>query len=162
MKNPPAGWPRISNSVYYDDPRRAIDWLVRAFGFEVRLKVEGDDGSIVHSELTFGDGLIFVGDAGKATAKNGALRASPQSVGGANTQQMCIYVDDVDAACARGAGRCLGDAATSRPRRGDRGGLRRPSFAVTVPRLDSSRGPGLSPGSWAARARAVPSAERGG
>ena len=69
MKNPPAGWPRISNSVYYDDPRRAIDWLVSAFGFEVRLKVEGDDGSIVHSELTFGDGLIFVGDAAKASCE---------------------------------------------------------------------------------------------
>jgi uncharacterized glyoxalase superfamily protein PhnB len=102
MKNPPAGWPRISNSVYYDDPRRAIDWLVKAFGFEVRLKVECDDGAIEHSELTFGDGLIMVGDAAKANVRNnGGVRASPQSVGGANTQQMCIHVDDVDATCAR-------------------------------------------------------------
>lgn len=101
MKNPPAGWPRISNSVYYDDPRSAIDWLVKAFGFEVRLKVEGDNGKIEHSELTFGDGLIMVGDVAKASVQNGGLRASPQSVGGANTQQMCIHVDDVDAICAR-------------------------------------------------------------
>ena len=40
----PAGWPRVSCSMYYDDPARAIDWLCDAFGFEVRLKVEGDDG----------------------------------------------------------------------------------------------------------------------
>jgi uncharacterized glyoxalase superfamily protein PhnB len=101
MKNPPPGWPRISSGVYYDDPARAIDWLVSAFGFEVRLKIEGDDGRIAHSELTFDSGLIMVGDAEKATQKNRALRASPKSLGGANTQQMCICVDDVDAHCAR-------------------------------------------------------------
>jgi|KBSSwiStaDraftv2_1062776.scaffolds.fasta_scaffold01082_2 uncharacterized glyoxalase superfamily protein PhnB len=101
MKNPPPGWPRISNSVYYVDAVAAIDWLVRAFGFEVQLRIEGDDGRIVHSELTFHGGLIMVGDAEKATLKNGFLRASPKSVGGANTQQMCIYVDDVDAQCER-------------------------------------------------------------
>ena len=101
MKNPPAGWPRISTSLYYEDAKLAIDWLVEAFGFEVRLKIEGDDGRIEHSELTFGGGLIMVGDSAKATARNGNPRTSPKSVGRANTQQMCIYVDDVDAHCAR-------------------------------------------------------------
>ena len=101
MKNPPPGWPRISTGIYYVDAARAIDWLVRAFGFEVRLRIEGDDGRIEHSELTFHGGLIMVGDAEKASLKNGARRASPQSLGGANTQQMCIHVDDVDAHCAR-------------------------------------------------------------
>jgi len=28
--------------VFYDDPLAAIDWLGRAFGFDVRLKVEED------------------------------------------------------------------------------------------------------------------------
>jgi uncharacterized glyoxalase superfamily protein PhnB len=102
MKSPPPGWPRISTGIYYEDPVRAIDWLVKAFGFEVRLKVEGEGGRIEHSELTFGgEGLIMVGDAARATEKNGALRASPKSLGGANTQQMCVYVDDVDTHCAR-------------------------------------------------------------
>jgi uncharacterized glyoxalase superfamily protein PhnB len=45
MKAPPAGWPRMSSSVYYEDAVKAIDWLVDAFGFEVRLRIEGDDGS---------------------------------------------------------------------------------------------------------------------
>jgi uncharacterized glyoxalase superfamily protein PhnB len=101
MKNPPPGWPRISTAIYYEDPARAINWLVSAFGFEVRLKVEGEDGRIEHSELTFHGGLIMVGDAEKATLKNGAARAAPKSLGGANTQQMCIHLDDVDAHCAR-------------------------------------------------------------
>ena len=34
MKNTPAGWPRISVSLFYDDALAAIDWLCRAFGFE--------------------------------------------------------------------------------------------------------------------------------
>ena len=43
------------------DAAEAIDWLCRAFGFEVQLKVEGEGGRIEHSELVFGGGLIMVG-----------------------------------------------------------------------------------------------------
>jgi len=99
MRPPPPGWPRISTSLYYDDARGAIDWLGRAFGFEVRLLVEGDGGRVEHSELTFGDGLIMVAGAEKA-AKFPQVR-SPTQVGGANTQNMMVYVDDVEAHCAR-------------------------------------------------------------
>lgn len=66
MKPTPAGWPRISPSVYYDDAAAAIDWLCRVFGFAIRLRIEGDDGRIEHSELTFADdGLIMVGQSGE-------------------------------------------------------------------------------------------------
>ena len=36
----------------------AIDWLCKAFGFEVRLKVDGEGGRIEHSELVLGGGLV--------------------------------------------------------------------------------------------------------
>ena len=52
MKKPPEGWPRISSAVFYDDAGKAIDWLCRAFGFEVQLKIEGEGGRIEHSELS--------------------------------------------------------------------------------------------------------------
>jgi uncharacterized glyoxalase superfamily protein PhnB len=111
MEPTPPGWPRISQAIYYDDPAAAIDWLVRAFGFEVRLRIEGENGSIEHSELTYGDGLVMVGGAGEG-ARNTQylLPRSPQSIGGANTQAMCIYVDDVEAHCAqaRAAGARIG------------------------------------------------------
>ena len=94
-KPTPKGWPRISASVYYDDPRAAIDWLVKAFGFTVRIEVEGEAGEILHSELELAEGLLMVGDA-----KRREGRVSPRSVGGANTQALMIYVDDVDAHCA--------------------------------------------------------------
>jgi uncharacterized glyoxalase superfamily protein PhnB len=97
MKPTPHGWPRISSSLYYDDPARAIDWLCRTFGFEIRLKVEGDGGRIEHSELVFGDGLVMVSGTDKRE-KFPQVR-SPTQVGGGNTQNMMVFVDDVDAHC---------------------------------------------------------------
>jgi uncharacterized glyoxalase superfamily protein PhnB len=101
MKQPPAGWPRMSSSVFYQDASAAIDWLVRAFGFEVRLKVEGEGGRIEHSELVYGDGLLMVGTEMVGDRPEHAQMASPRSCGGKNTQCLGIHVDDVDAHCAR-------------------------------------------------------------
>ena len=102
-KAPPPGWPRISSSIFYDDAPAAIDWLCKVFGFEVRLKVEGDEGEIVHSELTFGDdGLVMVGSAGliRDERSHQLPARSPQSMEGSNTQTLCVFVDDADAHCA--------------------------------------------------------------
>jgi len=95
MKPTPAGWPRLSCSIFYDDPRAAIDWLCRAFGFEVRLKVEGDDGTIHHSELCFGEGLVMVSGAQGTEAWQQIYR-SPKAIGGGVTQALALFVDDVD------------------------------------------------------------------
>jgi uncharacterized glyoxalase superfamily protein PhnB len=104
MKAAPPGWPRTSSAVYYEDASAAIDWLYRAFGFEVRLKIEGKEGSIEHSELTYGEGLIMVGQAG--LSHKPSFRKSPRSLGGANTQNIMVFVDNADAHCeqARAAG----------------------------------------------------------
>jgi len=99
MKPTPPGWPRISSSLRYDDPRAAIDWLCSAFGFEVRLLVEGDGGSIEHSELRYGDGVIMV--AGAQKSGRFPYMRTPKQVGGANTQNMMVYVDDAQAHCER-------------------------------------------------------------
>ncbi|TKD09918.1 VOC family protein [Polyangium fumosum] len=97
-KPAPANWPRISCSLYYEDSRAAIDWLCRAFGFQVRLLVEGKNGSVEHSELVYGEGLIMVGHP--KPEKFPYMRA-PSQIGGANTQNILVYVDDVEAHCAR-------------------------------------------------------------
>lgn len=103
MKPPPTAWPRIASAIYYEDASAAIDWLCRAFGFEVRVKIEGEGGSIEHSELTYGEGLIMVGQAG--VAHKPSFRA-PRALDGSNTQNMMVFVDDADAHCehARGHG----------------------------------------------------------
>jgi uncharacterized glyoxalase superfamily protein PhnB len=118
MKPTPKGWPRLSVAVIYQDAAKAIDWLCNAFGFEVRLKVEGAGGRIEHSELVFGDAMIMAGDERTQKAK-GRPMASPRSVGGANTQGVFIYVDDADAHCARA--RAAGGRITFEPKVSDYG-----------------------------------------
>jgi uncharacterized glyoxalase superfamily protein PhnB len=105
MKSTPKGWPRISSALYYEDAGKAIDWLCRAFGFEIRLKIEGDDGVIHHSELTFGEGVIMVSPTARKSAKpERSWAKSPSELDGANTQCLMLYVDDVEAHCARARG----------------------------------------------------------
>jgi len=101
MKPTPSGWPRLSSSVFYDDPRAAIDWLCRAFGFEVRLKVEGENGVIHHSELCFGEALVMVSGTGGKEPWQSIYR-SPRAVGFV-TQANALFVDDVDAHHQRAA-----------------------------------------------------------
>lgn len=91
----PDGWPRISTSLFYEDPKSAIDWLCKAFGFELRLLVESGDGKVAHSELVYGEGLLMVGSAGTRP-----FCRSPKQAGG-NTQSVMVIVDDVEAHYAR-------------------------------------------------------------
>jgi len=110
MKPAPQGWPRLSAAISYDDAAGAIDWLCRAFGFEVRLKVEGDGGRIEHSELVYGEALVMVGQSGERPGRpHFPRRVSPRSIGGANTQSLMLFVDDVDVHCAhaRAAGAAI-------------------------------------------------------
>jgi uncharacterized glyoxalase superfamily protein PhnB len=101
MAKHPKDWPQISSALYYQDAAKAIDWLCRAFGFEVKLKIEGENDVIEHSELVWGDGLVMVGQEGRTDRPDRAFCRSPRSTGGGNTQNMMVYVDDVDAHCAR-------------------------------------------------------------
>ena len=101
MNPAPPGWPRISSCVVYRDASRMIDWLCDAFGFEVRLKIEGDGGRIEHSELTFGDGLIMVSQERRGAERKFDTEALSPLTAGGNTQNLMLYVDDLDAHCAR-------------------------------------------------------------
>lgn len=88
-------------SVFYRDPKGALAWLEKAFGFELSMLIEGPDGdpNMMHAEMSVGGrGRIMVGGEWADWAK------SPASVGGANT---CIIhvslLDDIDAHCQRAA-----------------------------------------------------------
>jgi uncharacterized glyoxalase superfamily protein PhnB len=102
MHPTPKDWPRMSSSVFYQNASAAIDWLCDAFGFEVRLKVEGDGGRIEHSELAYGEAVVMVAQESPLSEKTWkqTLR-SPLSLNGAATQSIMVYVDDADAHCAR-------------------------------------------------------------
>ena len=118
MKPTPKGWPRLTSSAIYQDANAAIDWLCKAFGFEIRLKIEGDGGVIEHSELTYGEGLMMIGDERRQVDKDRPMR-SPKSIGGVTTQSMMLFVDDVDAHYAHA--RANGATITMEPKVSDYG-----------------------------------------
>jgi uncharacterized glyoxalase superfamily protein PhnB len=106
-KPPPAGWPQLTSNLFYRAPAKAIDWLCEAFGFEVRIKVEGEPGEIVYSELVYGGALVSIcgsakpGDTFEPGREFKARYASPLDIEGRNTQALCLFVDDADAHCAQ-------------------------------------------------------------
>src|SRR3954464_9997921 len=45
----------------YRDARAAIDWLGRAFGFEPRIVVDGENGAVAHAELALAGAMFMLG-----------------------------------------------------------------------------------------------------
>jgi len=45
----------------YRDPAAAIDWLGKAFGLTEHFVARGDDGTIHHAELAWGDSFVMLG-----------------------------------------------------------------------------------------------------
>lgn len=90
-------------ALRYRDPRTAIDWLCRAFGFEKHAVYE-HDGQIVHAELSFGNGMIMLGPV--ADTEFGRHMAQPDEIGGRETQSCYLIAADADIvyASARAAG----------------------------------------------------------
>jgi len=91
----PEGWPRISPVLIYRDTVKAVSFLERAFGFEVRTRIAGADGQLLHTELLLGDAVIMVGHASSSPRWE-----SPRSVG-KTTQFLYVFVEDLDAHLAR-------------------------------------------------------------
>jgi uncharacterized glyoxalase superfamily protein PhnB len=53
--------PSVVPSLRYRDAARAIEFLVEAFGFERHAVHEGENGTIAHAELVYGDGMVMLG-----------------------------------------------------------------------------------------------------
>ena len=93
VQNPPEGSPRITPYILYEDATAAVDFITTAFGFTERLRMSGDDGGVNHAELELDGGLVMLGQPG------GDYRAPKRH--GNVSQLIHVYVDDVDAHCAR-------------------------------------------------------------
>ncbi len=89
----------FTSSIVYQDPKTALAWLERAFGFEVTMAIEGsaDAPEMCHYEMSVGgQGRIMVG------AQWEELMRSPKSLGGANTQVVHVMLEgDLNAHCER-------------------------------------------------------------
>lgn len=78
--------PPISPLLFYRDPRAALDFLERAFGFETRLLVDDGQGGVIHSESGFEDHVVMV-----AGPPSGAW-ASPLDLGGKRTGSVHVQL----------------------------------------------------------------------
>jgi uncharacterized glyoxalase superfamily protein PhnB len=78
----------------YRDAAAAIEWLCQAFGFEKHAVYPGEGGTIMHAELSFGNGMIMCGSI-KDTPFWRYIK-HPDEIGGCETQCACIIVNDAD------------------------------------------------------------------
>jgi uncharacterized glyoxalase superfamily protein PhnB len=89
----------IIPGMRYRNAPAAIEWLCNAFGFEKHLVVPGENGTIAHAQLAFGNGMIMLGSI-KDNEFN-RLTKQPDEIGGAETQSAYVVVPDADAHYAR-------------------------------------------------------------
>jgi uncharacterized glyoxalase superfamily protein PhnB len=85
----------IIPSILYKDATAAIDWLCNAFGFEKHLIVPGEDGIIVHAQLTLGDVMIMTGSAHWQSEYTKLIK-QPADVGNFETQSPYIVLAGED------------------------------------------------------------------
>ncbi len=69
----------IIPTIRYKNARTAIDWLCNAFGFETHLRVEGENNTIAHAQLTYGNSMIMLSSENeKRIWKTGKNARKPQ------------------------------------------------------------------------------------
>jgi uncharacterized glyoxalase superfamily protein PhnB len=86
-------------TMRYRDANAAIEWLCKAFGFEKHLVVPGENGTVAHAQLSFGNGMIMLGSARED--EFGQWVKPPRETGGIGTQSAYVIVEDADAHHAR-------------------------------------------------------------
>ena len=84
----------ISPATRYRNAPAAIEWLCRAFGFEKHLVVPGPNDTIIHTQLTYGNGMIML--SSKLETEFNQLIKLPAELGGFETQSPYVIVDDAD------------------------------------------------------------------
>jgi PhnB protein len=83
--------PQVIPYLYYHDATKALDFLVKAFGFEVKSAYRDDNGDVLTAQLRTGDGLVMIGSGMEGFGTRGV--DDPDWA----TTRMFGYVDDVDA-----------------------------------------------------------------
>lgn len=85
----------------YRDAPAAIEWLCSTFGFQKHLVVPGENNTIVHAQLSFGNGMLMLGSTDRVDSAYGKLITQPDAIGAAQTQTVYVVVDDADAVYER-------------------------------------------------------------
>ncbi|WP_394777462.1 VOC family protein [Undibacterium sp.] len=80
----------------YRDAPAAIEWLCASFGLTRHLVIPGDDGGILHAQLSFGNGMVMLGSVSRADNEYSKMLKHPDEIGGAQTQTVYAVVNDAD------------------------------------------------------------------
>ncbi|MCA1736889.1 MAG: VOC family protein [Actinobacteria bacterium] len=75
----------------YEEAAKAIDFLISAFGFEETMRMDGENGTIAHAELSLNGAMVSLA----SVWRDGGL-ATPHELGGVHSQ-LWVEVDDIDA-----------------------------------------------------------------
>ncbi|MFF4700699.1 VOC family protein [Streptomyces chattanoogensis] len=94
MTGSTAGAPTVYPAVLYRDARAAIRLLTQAFGFREEAVHEGEGGTVLHAELSYGNGRVMLGSKGRGGVFDAAME-------GAGPAAVYVVVEDADAHCAR-------------------------------------------------------------
>jgi uncharacterized glyoxalase superfamily protein PhnB len=89
----------IIQAMRYRNAPAAIEWLCQAFGFEKHLVVPGENGTIAHAQLAWGNGMMMLGSV--RDNEFGKRIKQPDELGGIETQGPYVVVEDADAHYAR-------------------------------------------------------------
>lgn len=86
----------ITPALCYVNPKAALDYLRDAFGFDLEMLIEDENGNLAHSQMSYGEGKIMVGNEWSENHK------SPQSISRKCTQTVHIQLtENLDAHCER-------------------------------------------------------------
>ncbi|NBM14805.1 VOC family protein [Streptomyces sp. GC420] len=88
--------PSICPALVYEDAGAAIRMLTDAFGFTRNAVYEGEQGQVVHAELSYGNGMVMLGSKGMGGEYD-------KLMAGAGPSGVFVHVDDVDAHHRRAA-----------------------------------------------------------
>ncbi|MEZ0157735.1 VOC family protein [Streptomyces griseorubens] len=82
--------PGVVPTLLYADAKAAIRQLTEGLGFTEVTVYEGEDGTVEHTELAQGNGMVMLGSKGRGGVFDAAMKdAGPAGV--------YVVVDDVDA-----------------------------------------------------------------
>jgi len=93
-KRVPDGHQRIMPYFFYEDVAASLDFLVKAFGFEILSVHKMPNGRIANAQATLGGATVMMGPAQRQFGFE-----SPGKLPALHSGTV-VYVDDVDAHCA--------------------------------------------------------------
>lgn len=65
MAGSTTGAASVFPTLLYDDAKAAIKLLTEALGFTAEAVYEGEDGTVMHAELSCGNGRVMLGSKGR-------------------------------------------------------------------------------------------------